>query len=226
MDKVTFYPLTEWAILPEKEKVNLSSENFSEIRWFHKKRKKGACWPYKFAKELGWIICSPIDVIIEPVEEVQVSVESTTDLEEIQHLRGIDFWVKRDDIYIGLKPDGWFRIHQSIIDGVWHSMFVPNGEGSFEWKLGWNVEIPKDFVLLFQPLEGISEFITHPGLLTSKMLPSFHSGLGLPIAFEPRKKKQILRGEPLGKMYVFHKSALSLKEEVIMEERIYEPNEI
>lgn len=40
MDKVTFYPLTEWAILPEKEEVNLSSENFSEIRWFHKKRKK------------------------------------------------------------------------------------------------------------------------------------------------------------------------------------------
>lgn len=213
MNKVRFFKLTDWAILPEKEVITVNEMNASQIRWFEKKRVKGACWPYKLAKELGWVIRSPIDVMIEPVEEVQVSVEKHEELEELQRLLGIDFWVKRDDIFIGIKPDGWFRVHQSKVDGVWHNLFVPNGEGSFEWKLGWSVEIPDDFVMLFQPLEGISDFIVHPGLLTAKRLQPFRYGLGLPIAFEPKKKRFIRRGDPLAKMIVFHKSALTLEEE-------------
>lgn len=128
--------------------------------------------------------------------------------------------MKRDDIYIGLKPDGWFRVHQAKVDGIWHSMFVPNGEGSFEWKMGWNVEIPEDFVLLLQPLAGEDHFIVHSGLLTAKRLIPFHYGLGLPIAFEPKKKKLIRRGDPLAKMLIFHKSTLTLNEEVVKGRRV------
>lgn len=75
MDKIIFYTLTDWSIPPTKEEIKIEETNDAQIRWFTKKRVKGACWPYKLAHELGWVIRSPIDVTIEPVEEVQVSVD-------------------------------------------------------------------------------------------------------------------------------------------------------
>lgn len=211
---VTFLKLQDWSIPPEKEIITKEEPSANNIRWMHNSRVKGSCWPYKIAKEIGWVIKSPIDVEIEPVSELQVRCNSN-ELEEIQQYSGIDFWVKREEAYIGVKPDGWFRIHQAKVDDVWQPMFIPNGERSFEWKLGWGIEIPEDFVLLFQPLEYVSDFIVHPGVIPSKRLSAFNQvGLGMPIAFEPLRKAKINKGDPIAKLLVVHKSILNLKCEV------------
>ncbi|MCR6850045.1 MULTISPECIES: hypothetical protein [Bacillus] len=215
MEKVKFIKLTDWALLPMKEIVSNEQFDDAAFRWNKKRRVKGACWPYKMAKEIGWTVFSSIDVEIHPVTEMQVQCKNQYELEELHSLTDIDFWVKRDQGYIGVKPDGWFRVHQAKVDGVWQCMFIPNGEGSFEWKLGWGIEIPDDYMLLFQPLENQEAFIVHPGLLPAKRLSTFNRGLGLPIAFEPKTKKTIRRGDPIAKLLVLHKSAMSLNEEII-----------
>lgn len=214
MEKIKFIKLTDWTMLPKKEEMQNTEFEDQGIRWIKNKRIKGKCWPYKMAKKVGWTIVSPIDITAEPVQELQVSGDEG-DLENIKELTGINFWVKREDTYIGVKPDGWFRVHQAQKDGSWHPMFIPNGEGSFEWKLGWGIEIPKDYVMLFQPLEAQKDFIVHPGLLTSKKLSEFNQrSIGLPIAFEPLQTTQIKRGDPLAKMLIIHKSIMYLKSEV------------
>lgn len=215
MGKIVFKKLNDWAVIPERpniEKVQVSKNQ--DLRWIENNRVKGACYPYRMASNLGWIIKSPIDVDVYPVEEKQVKCEPQ-ELEEIGSLLDINFWVKRQDIYIGVKPDGWFRIHQAKVNDNWHNLFIPNGEGSFEWRLGWNVQLPDDYVLMFLPLFDENNFKVHPGILTKKSLNKFDAGLGISIAFEPIKKFSIKRNMPLGRMVIFHKSALSLKTEIV-----------
>ena len=222
---VKFIKLTSWAIPPVKEKVTIQEYSNPDLRWNHKTRVKGACWPYKMGKQVGWTIVSPLDIQISPVEELQVS-GSEDDLDEVGQMHGIDFWVKRGSTYIGLKPDGWFRYHQAKVNGVWRNLLIPNGECTFEWALGWGLEIPEDYVVLFQTLEGQDSFTVHPGLLQSDSLAQFtSSGLGISLAFEPRKEHFIRRGDPIAKLLVFHKSALTLTSEVVEGVELLEPLE-
>ncbi|KEK21679.1 hypothetical protein [Bacillus gaemokensis] len=69
MEKVKFIKLNDWSLLPFKEKVSNEQFHDKEFRWIKNRRVKGACWPYKMAKEIGWTIVSSIDVEIHPVTE-------------------------------------------------------------------------------------------------------------------------------------------------------------
>ncbi|HFK1754518.1 TPA: hypothetical protein ACGXP3_005003 [Bacillus cereus] len=215
MDKIKFIKMNEWAILPEKNILeNREIYHGDDLRWIKNNRIKGACWPYKMAHDLGWIIKSPIDIQLEPVEEVQVQCEDY-ELQELGAQLNIDFWVRREKTFLGIKPDGWFRVHQAKVNGNWQSLLIPNGEYTFEWRLGWGIKIPKDFVVMILPVDGNDGFVVHPGILTEKSLDKFNEGLGFSLAFEPKKKTFIKRGTPLAKIIIFHNSALHLKSEKI-----------
>jgi len=124
----------------------------------------------------------------------------------------MDEWVQKDDILLGVKPSSWYKIHEYEHEGRYRSMFIPNGEGTLEWRLGWSVEIPEEHFLLIQPIEmQAAHFIVHPGLLMGPSVTSVQQHLGLPIAFEPLQPHTIRRGDPLAKLYVLPKSALAIK---------------
>lgn len=214
MSVVKFIRLNNWSILPTKEKVTTPEPIPTSIRWLTKERVKGACYPYKMGKQLGWIISSPIDVNISPVEEIQIR-GNREDVTEVGRMLGIDFWVQRGETFIGIKPSSWFQILQARVEDNWQGLFIPNGERTFEWRLGWGIEIPDDYFLLIQPLEGEENFIVHPGLLFPKSLEKFNHGLGQGIAFEPKKQHKIRKGDPLARIFVLHNSALEIKDEVI-----------
>jgi hypothetical protein len=77
-----------------------------------------------------------------------------------------------------------------------------------------------------QSIEGQDSIIVHPGLLQSDSLAPFtSSGLGLSLAFEPKKEHFIKRGDPIAKLLVFHKSALTLLAEVVEGVEMLEPLE-
>lgn len=214
--EVSFFKITSWAIPPVKEHITIPPHHDDDFRWIKHRRVKGACWPYRAAQEIGWTILSPIDVEIQPVSEIQIKSELPEEIAQIQHFTGIQYWQKREDIYLGVQPSGWFQLHQFRVQNNWHQMFIPNGERTFEWRMGWSIKIPDDYVLLFQPIEhSDSSFIVHPGLLTAKALDRFHTGLGLPIAFEPKQTKLIKRNEPLAKLLIFHKSAITLQHTIV-----------
>jgi hypothetical protein len=209
---VNFQPLIQAALLPVKEKLSLSPEHDTEARWIKKRRVKGACWPYRSAKELGWTIYSPIDVEIHPLEEIQTTLEKPEEFARLKQLTDMDEWVQKNDILLGVKPSAWYKIHEYSYEGRYRSMFIPNGEGTLEWRQGWTVDVPEDYLILIQPLEMMeAKFIVHPGLLVGSSLKSVQQHLGLPIAFEPLKKCLVKRGEPLAKLYVLPKSILAIQ---------------
>lgn len=211
---IRFIQLQDWAILPskpEKEPVHLKKSQ--HLRYVHNQRIKGVCRPYVQAQQLGWIIRSPFDLDIEPVDqEYQIACEPH-ELEDIGTTLGIDYWIKRGDVYLGLKPDGWFRVHQAWINNMWQALFIPNGEKTFEWRLGWGVQCPDDHVLMILPLDSQPNIKIHPGILDNTSLQQFNdAGLGLSLAFEPTVKAKIKKNEPIARIITFHKSTLGIKD--------------
>lgn len=209
---ITFRRLIQTAILPEKEKLAKPELLDREARWIKNRRVKGVCWPYRSAKELGWTLYSPVDVAIHPLSEIQTTMDKPEEFARLKQLADMDEWVQKDDILLGVKPSSWYKIHEYEYEGRYRSMFIPNGEGTLEWRLGWSVDIPDDHLLLIQPIEmKDARFIVHPGLLMGTSVQSVQLHLGLPIAFEPLQPCKIIRGEPLAKLFVLPKSVLAIK---------------
>lgn len=209
---ITFRRLIQTAILPEKEKLAKPELLDQEARWIKNRRVKGVCWPYRSAKELGWTLYSPVDVAIHPLSEIQTTMDKPEEFARLKQLTDMDEWVQKDDILLGVKPSSWYKIHEYEYEGRYRSMFIPNGEGTLEWRLGWSVDIPDDHLLLIQPIEmKDARFIVHPGLLMGTSVQSVQQHLGLPIAFEPLQPCKIIRGEPLAKLFVLPKSVLAIK---------------
>ncbi len=212
MTTITFRRLIQTAILPEKEKLAKPELLDREARWIKNRRVKGVCWPYRSAKELGWTLYSPVDVAIHPLSEIQTTMDKPEEFARLKQLTDMDEWVQKDDILLGVKPSSWYKIHEYEYEGRYRSMFIPNGEGTLEWRLGWSVDIPDDHLLLIQPIEmKDARFIVHPGLLMGTSVQSVQQHLGLPIAFEPLQPCKIIRGEPLAKLFVLPKSVLAIK---------------
>ncbi|WP_391573411.1 hypothetical protein [Cohnella sp.] len=212
MTTITFRRLIQTAILPEKEKLAKPELLDREARWIKNRRVKGVCWPYRSAKELGWTLYSPVDVAIHPLSEIQTTMDKPEEFARLKQLTDMDEWVQKDDILLGVKPSSWYKIHEYEYEGRYRSMFIPNGEGTLEWRLGWSVDIPDDHLLLIQPIEmKDARFIVHPGLLMGTSVQSVQRHLGLPIAFEPLQPCKIIRGEPLAKLFVLPKSVLAIK---------------
>ncbi|WP_127586484.1 hypothetical protein [Paenibacillus koleovorans] len=216
MSVVKFKQLLDIAILPIQEKVEEPQLHDTGSRWIHTRRVKGVCWPYRIAKEVGWTIVSPIDIAIQPVQEIQTSADNPAEFARLKQLMPMEDWVQKKDVLIGISPAAWYKVHEYSWNGLFYPMFLPNGEGTFEWRQGWSVEVPDSHVVLFQPVETQDgRFIAYPGLLAGPAIARVQERIGMPIAFEPVKACRIRRGEPIAKMLVLPKSVLGLKSEYI-----------
>jgi len=215
MTSIKFTQLVDFAILPAQEKIVDTRWPDESSRWIKTKRVKGVCWPYRMAKELGWTIHCPVDIDIQPVKEIQISSQNLTEFARLKHLFPMEDWAHKNDVIIGVSPAGWYKIHEYEYRGLYYPMLLPNGEGTFEWRQGWSVEIPKNYFILIQPIETQDgRFIIHPGMLHGPTLTRVQERLGLPLAFEPLKECRIRRGEPLAKLLVLPMSVLSIKSEI------------
>lgn len=224
MTVVKFKKLLDLAILPIKEKVEEAQFHDESSRWIKFRRVKGSCWPYRMAKEIGWTVVSPIDIEIQPVKEIQTILDQPEEFARLKQLMNMEDWTQKKDTLIGITPAGWYKVHEYKYKGLFYPMFLPNGEGTFEWRQGWSVEVPDNHLLLFQPVENQDgRFITYPGLLAGPSIPRVQEKLGMPLAFEPLKVCRIRRGEPIAKLLILPKSVLSLKSE-FMQTDDPEPN--
>lgn len=213
MTEIKFIQLHDWVIVPEKaDPINISVTEHSNLRYSQRNRQSGMCYPYKAAHNLGWILKSPFDIEIEPIEKEYQLNCTTNELSELGHMLGIDYWIKRDPIFLGVFPSGWFRIHQALINNHWISLFNPNGDKSLEWRLGIGIDIPSDYMVLFLPLEEQKKIKVHQGILTKKTLDlGIETGLGISLAIEPCYKSLIRKGEPIAKMLIIEKKSINQK---------------
>lgn len=215
---IKFLKFNDWSLIPEKNKLDSPNlKRFEDLRYVYNQRIKGVCRPYVLAQKVSWEIRSPIEVQVEPVEEYQLYCKEE-ELQSLGSTLNIDYWIKRGDVYLGLKPDGWFRLHQAKMNGQWNNLFIPNGERTFEWRLGWGLECADDQIAMLLPAEGQDKIKIHPGILESKTLNRFNeAGTGMSLAIEPIKKATIKRNEVIAKLIVMPKSVLDIK--TIVEER-------
>ncbi|WP_281200514.1 hypothetical protein [Staphylococcus schleiferi] len=200
---INILELFKWTELPKKGATGNLSNQYEGLRWLSQERVKGKCWPYKLAIETSLEVLAPFDITCEPLVETQVSVNDEMELNKLSEFTETTFWIKREKIYIGIRNSNWFRLYQYFSNGSWHPVFIPNGQGSLEWRLGWGIEIPEGYSILIQPIEGESRFRIHPGILNEKKLKEMNdSGLGLSIAIEPIVEHKINKGDLLCRIYV------------------------
>jgi len=197
-----FERLHPWAVLPgrrtvdidaAKERERLYRENFRHLR---AARQPEFCAPWVLGQRVGWRIFSPVDVTITPLPQVEISGEETEVAAAAVGKQEV--WL-RSGTALAMERPPWLHLYQFRDGDGWGSMFVPNGQDSVEWRLGW---MPDDFqpmsVMVF-PSEDLADLGVLVGVLTAASLERMQS-TGFSLAIRPRGEIPIRRGQEIARM--------------------------
>lgn len=216
-----------WALLPYKQKITHDTEE-TEValyaqcfRWLRRTRIAERCWPWRLGQEVGWIVPSPVTVTMTPVRDVEVYCppEDLKYLGQITHCT--EFW-ERDETFLAIEKTNWLRLYEVNCAGQWETLFVPNGQGSVEWHLGWEIDIPPDYYLMLLPPPILPSGLEIPvGVLTAKTVAALNEKRGISIAARPLERVDIKRGQPIARIILLHKESLQAKAK--FEESVLEP---
>lgn len=218
--RVQFGKRLEWALLPEKASVDLSAARERAslyeggFRWLRASRVAEQCRPWRLGRELGWIVRSPIDIRFTPLPQIEVSGEET-DLESLTEVLGDRELWRRGSVGLAVPPTDWLRFYQYEEDDRWVNMFLPNGQGSVEWHLGWNLTIPAGCFVLVLPATESPDLEVPMGVMDAKGLAAARAGAGFSLAVRPRAEVAVSRGAPLARIVLLEASTLSAKADVV-----------
>lgn len=221
--ELCFHALHPWALLPFKHRVDASSaarkaELYArEFRWLRASRVGALCWPWRVGQELGWLVPSPVDVRFTPLCEVEVEPDPTAMQELGQVTDHTELW-RRERSALALKPTGWLRFHQYRTSDGWMSMFLPNGEGSVEWHLGWQVVLPEDAFLLVMPGPAMPELEVPLGVFDAKTVCRLNATHGVSIAIRPCREVSVRRGDPIARLVLLHADSVRAKARFLLTE--------
>jgi hypothetical protein len=211
----------DWAILPTKNHVDrvgpredarLAEAHFRFHRQF---RYAEACPPWVLGQQWGWQIASPVAITIGPLDDVQVALGDEAELQEAGRLLGrADFW-RRGDGYLATGRNNWVRAYQYRgSSGGWEGMFLPNGQGTVEWRLGWAMRIPEDTFALVTGLDDDAGFTIPTGMLTARQANRGWEDTGFSIALRPDRPVTLTRGQPIARVALLTRDCL----QAVMEE--------
>ena len=218
-DAVEITRLTSWALAPVKKRIARSSarqeaavlaESFRYHRLF---RHASACPPWVLGQELGWVILSPVTITLTPLDDIQLAAHEhdggAVDPREAARLLGReDFW-RRGDGFIATRRTDWLRSYQFRgADGAWEGMFLPNGQGTVEWRLGWGLRIPDNAFLMITALDDGPDLTVPTGILTARQANRTSSGSGFSIAIRPTRPVTLERGEPVARIILLDRRSL------------------
>ncbi|MGI8665143.1 MAG: hypothetical protein ACR2N4_03805 [Jatrophihabitans sp.] len=186
----------------------------SSFRYHRNFRRPEACPPWVMGQEAGWILCAPITVTLHPFQDAQIGADE--DLPSAGRLLGMsEFW-QRGEGYIATERTSWLRSYQYRgRDDAWEAMFVPNGDGTAEWHLGWGLRIPAEYLLLVTGCDDQRGLTIPTGLLTDRQVNRSWDTGGFSIAIRPTASIQLQRGEPFARMLLLHRDSLQAKLEEV-----------
>lgn len=194
---VKFQKRFDWGLCPVKPNKhgkspqrNLKNSNF---RWMSFKRTAGSCPPYQMGSQLGWFLLSPVDVTLRPFVDYCFNCSKDEIGEVVSELALAQVW-HRENCYVGVQENLGLRFFDYWDNDEIQAMFLPNGEGTLEWKLGIDISAPEGVSLLIQDA-GCEGFTTLTGLISAKQLKHNFSGNGISIAVKPNIKTKIKRGD-------------------------------
>jgi hypothetical protein len=203
-----------WAILPAKPRVDRTAARETadvyskHFRYLRQLRTANACPPWVLGQELGWIIASPVDVTMGRIEEVQFHAESREEAISVgRMLNRTEIW-ERETGWFATRSDGWLKLTQFRgPEDRWEAMFLPNGDGTVEWRLGWGARIPNDMFLLIMGLNE-SELQIPLGIMAAKYVNRTYEFGGLSIAVRPLGPVTVTRGMPIARMVLLHRDTI------------------
>jgi hypothetical protein len=158
-------------------------------------------------QELGWRIPSPIDVTLSPLDQVEVASDGDPRAAANAAARA-ELW-QRERSTLAVDRTSWLHLYQFRTEAGWENMFLPNGAGSVEWHLGWNVDLPRGYFLLVTPLETTPEGLDIPtGVISSTVCGRMNHGNGFGIAVRPTQPVTITRGQHIARIVLLHADSL------------------
>jgi hypothetical protein len=207
----------EWALTPEHRRFDgVDSRTFaglleSEFRWLRSWRSAALCGPARLGAEIGWYVRSPVTVDMEPVQTIEFDCDPD-ELAEVARLSGTaDIW-RRERSSLGTPTTSWLRVYQYRGDHGWENMFIPNGDGTIEWRLGWNMLIPEGHCLLVLPLPRPDLEVPY-GVLTSSQLGQMSETTGVSIAVRPQRAIHVERGDDIARLLVITAESIQVARE-------------
>ncbi|GAA1305984.1 hypothetical protein GCM10009647_025000 [Streptomyces sanglieri] len=123
-----------------------------------------------------------------------------------RRLGGAGMW-QRGENWIAARDADWLHLgdHRSP-NGGWEGMFVPNGQGTLEWRLGWAATIPTGtFLMVMPPPDHAPDGLQVPiGVIPAKAVNAMTDRGGMSIAVRPEHPVTVHRGQGIARIMLLH----------------------
>ncbi|MFJ6250609.1 MULTISPECIES: hypothetical protein [unclassified Streptomyces] len=217
MAEVAFRPLQPWALLPEKPRIDRAQARAerdtyeASFRYLRIPRLPADCPPWLLGQEIGWNVRSPLTITMRPLDDIGFAVPDGEDPHHTgRRLGGAGMW-QRDKHWIAVRDADWLHLgdHRGP-GGGWEGMFVPNGQGTVEWRLGWAATIPTGTFLMVMPLpDRAPDGLRVPlGVISAKAVNAMAARGGMSIAVQPEHPVTLHRGQNVARIVLLHPDSL------------------
>jgi hypothetical protein len=214
--EVRFRKLHPWSLPPLKYTVDRrQSRDHAAVlrdsfRFVRAERQPEHCAPWVMGQELGWRLQSPIDISFTRLD--QIELDGITDPEAAGRAANrTELW-QREKSHLAVEKTSWLHLYQFKTSRGWENMFVPNGAGTVEWRLGWAADIPRGHFLMILPLETPVLGLEIPtGILSSTAATRMSRETGLSVAARPTASVVVHRGQEIARMILLHADSLQVR---------------
>lgn len=209
---VAFHRLYAWAIEPRRHTVDRHAARADatvyreSFRYVRAERRPQMCAPWVMGAELGWRVHSPIDVTLTPLDQLEVDSAETT---EASRVTGRSELWGRERSHLAVERTSWLRLFQFSTARGWENMFLPNGAGTVEWRLGWAADIPRGYFLLVMPSDAGPAGLEIPtGVLSNTVTTRMSAEAGASLAIRPTSTIPVKRGQEIARIVLLHADSL------------------
>ncbi|MEV7835489.1 hypothetical protein AB0P12_33475 [Streptomyces subrutilus] len=217
MAEVTFRPLRPWALPPDKPRIDRAAARAERdayresFRYLRVPRLPADCPPWVLGQELGWSVRSPLTLTMKPLADIGFAVPEGEDPHRAgRRLGGAGMW-QRGQEWIAARDADWLHLgdHRGAT-GDWEGMFVPNGQGTLEWRLGWAATLPAGTFLMVMPLpDHAPDALRVPvGVIPAKAVNAMAERGGMSIAVRPEQPVTVHRGQEIARIVLLHPDSL------------------
>ncbi|MGW9369625.1 hypothetical protein ACWGVR_06345 [Streptomyces xanthophaeus] len=217
MPEVTFRSLQPWALLPSKPRIDRATSRAERdayqhsFRYLRLPRLPADCPPWVLGQELGWSIRSPLTLTMKPLDDTGLAVPDTEDPQQAgRRLGGQAMWQRGKD-WIATANSTWLHLGDyRNATGGWEGMFLPNGLGTVEWRLGWAATVPNGtFLMVMPPPDGPPDGLSIPlGVIPAKAVNTMRERGGMSIAVQPDRDVTVHRGQDIARIVLLHPDSL------------------
>lgn len=184
-----------------KERERLYRENFQYLR---AARQPEFCAPWVLGQRIGWRVLSPVDVTVTPLPQVEVAGDDSATAAAAVGKREV--WL-RGGTALAMDRPPWLHLYRFRESDGWGNMFVPNGHGTVEWRLGWSPDNVDALSIMIFPSENLPELGVLVGVLTPASLERMRP-TGFSVAFRPHGEVPIARGQEIARIVLVGRESM------------------